>query len=344
MTGAIQRGWQQPRLLNRLLYPLGAIYGAAMKLRRRLYERGFFSRVKLAVPLVVVGNLSVGGVGKTPLVIALVEACQKRGMKPGVITRGYRGRAKDWPREVDANADPFEVGDEPVLIFRRCRVPIIAGPNRAHNARLLIDRHACDIIISDDGFQHLKLARDVDIVVVGESPDASPNASWFGNGWCLPAGPLRELPDVLSCADIVVVNGIAGMKKSNRTTPKEFAMHSHIETAVRIDGARTRKLSEFANQSVHAVAGIANPERFFRQLESHGMRIIRHAYPDHHRFTAADLSFADCDNAAVVMTEKDAVKCEALIPPTQVARWWCAPLGVKLDGGLAAAVFERLAQ
>ena len=324
LSHIVQRGWRHPGSLNRLLYPLSLLYTGLMSARRRGYELGLLRRRQLPVPVVVVGNISVGGVGKTPLVMALVECLKGRGMNPGVIARGYRGRSGFWPREVAQGVDAGEVGDEPVLIFRRCRVPVAVGPNRLQSARLLLDRHGCDIILSDDGFQHLALARDLDIVVVdGEGR--------FGNGWCLPAGPLREPPAALARADLIVVNGVAG--------EGEFAMTTHAEHAVSLDGAQTRALSAFAGQTAHAIAGIGNPGRFFRQLEAHGIRVVPHAHPDHHRFTPTDLGFHD--HELLLMTEKDAVKCEALISPA-AGRCWAVPLGVTLDPGLLPAVLDRL--
>ena len=332
MSHLIRRGWRHPGWINRLLYPLSLGYAGLMSVRRRAYARGLFKRHKLPVPLVVVGNLSVGGVGKTPLVIELVAGFKSRGMNPGVISRGYHGRSRRWPREVLAGVDAGEVGDEPVLIFRRCRVPVMAGANRLRSARLLLARHGCDIIISDDGFQHLALARDLDIVVIdGEQP--------FGNGWCLPAGPLREPPAALARADIIVVNGKPGQEARQGARQEQYAMTVAVDRAVRLDGAQTRPLSAFAGQTVHGVAGIGNPGRFFRQLAAHGLRVVPHEYPDHHRFTPADFGFAD--DSAVLMTEKDAVKCEALgLPPATADRCWTVPLGVTLAPDLLPAVIK----
>ena len=333
MSHRVRRGWQHRGWRNRLLYPLSLIYAALMSARHCAYKLGIFRRHKLPVPVVVVGNLSVGGTGKTPLVVELVEHFKHRGMKPGVVSRGYRGCSAFWPREVDEGVSAVEVGDEPVLIFRRCRVPVVAAPDRLRGARLLVDKHHCDIIISDDGFQHLALVRDLDIVVIdGERG--------FGNGWCLPAGPLREPPAALARAGMVVVNG----ESEGQFVVGEFTMKTHLDHAVQLDNAVTkmRPLSEFAGQTVHALAGVGNPGRFFRQLQTHGIHLIPHEYPDHHAFTPADFAFAADDDHALLMTEKDAVKCQTMMPPAIAARCWVVPLQVTLAPGLLSAVCDRV--
>jgi len=303
------------------------------------------------VPLIVVGNLCVGGSGKTPLVIALAEALQARGIKPGIIARGYKARAgDDWPRQARADTDAFEVGDEAVLLARRCRAPVFVGPDRRAAAQALLARHACDIIISDDGFSHLKLRRDLDIVVVGERR--------FGNGWRLPAGPLRESPAAMARADIVVVNvgdgdGDGDLPRHPRSllsggaNPIEFRMQTGIDHAVQlVQCVREKPLREFAagGGAIHAVAGLGNPSRFFRQLRAHGIAAVEHAFPDHHRFTAADFAFAAAGDA-VLMTEKDAVKCAPLVAAGALTGdYWALPLRVELPAEFFASVFAHLAR
>ena len=331
MRRAIQRGWRRRGWLNRLLYPLSLGYAGAVWMRRHAYRIGILRRHKLPVPLIVVGNLSVGGTGKTPLVMELVERLKSRGMTPGVISRGYGGRARE---SVEVCDNAAQVGDEPLLIARRCHVPVAVGRCRVASARLLIRRHRCDIIVSDDGFQHLALRRDLDIVLIdGERR--------FGNGWCLPAGPLRELPEALRRADIVVVNG-AG---AGEGAPGEFGIKTHIDQAVCLGDGRTRDLGEFPGETVHAIAGIGNPERFFRQLEDYDIEVVAHAFPDHHPFTRAEMEAvlaAAADEAAVLMTEKDAVKCEALLTEQQARRCWAVPLRVALHPQLMKAVLARI--
>lgn len=353
MARAIQRGWRRPRLLNRVLYPLSLVYAAAMAARADAYRGGVFARHKLPAPLIVVGNLCAGGTGKTPLVMALAEALHARGLRPGIITRGYKarpgrpGRPDSWPREARVDADPAEVGDEAALLARRCRAPVFAGPNRRRAAQALLAAHACDILISDDGFQHLQLRRDLDIVVV----DARRR---FGNGWHLPAGPLRESPAALARADIVVANCGDGGDGAGDARPGEFRMQTRIDHAVQLvpcgDGAGAEKpLREFAGPGgragrVHAVAGIGHPARFFRQLRAAGVDAVAHEFPDHHRFTAADFAFAAAGDT-VLMTEKDAVKCRALVAAGKLpGEYWTVPLRVELPGEFFAAVFAHLAR
>ncbi len=327
MRRAIQRGWQQPGWINRLLYPLSLGVAALMTARRLAYRLNLRKRHRLPVPLIVVGNLSVGGTGKTPLVMELVEQLKNRGMNPGVISRGYRPRAAAVaePRVVREGDTAGLVGDEPLLIFRRCRVPVAVGADRVRSARLLIRAQSCDILLSDDGFQHLALQRDLDIVVVdGERR--------FGNGWCLPAGPLREPLGTLRHADIVVVNG------ANRAG--EFSLSTRIDRAIRIGDGEIRALGEFAGASVHALAAVGNPHRFLAQLRAHGLEVVPHLYPDHHAFTRADLArVLAAGDGAVLMTEKDAVKC-APLPGADLC--WMVPLRVELGADLMAAVCDRL--
>lgn len=345
---AVQLGWQRPRLLNRVLYPLSLIYAAGMAARAGAYRAGVFTRHKLPAPLIVVGNLCAGGSGKTPLVLALAEAMRARGFKPGIITRGYRARpgpAGSWPRAARADADPAEVGDEAVLLAR-CGAPVFVGPDRRRAAQALLGRHACDIVISDDGFSHLKLRRDLDIVVV----DARRR---FGNGWRLPAGPLRESPAALSRADFVVINdsgggdGDGGGPVARRG---EFRMRTRIDHAVQlvqsVDGnVREKPLRDFsAAGTVHAIAGIGDPARFFRQLRAAGLEVTAHAFPDHHRFTVDDFAFAAAGDT-VLMTEKDAVKCAALAAGGRLAGdYWAVPLRVELPAEFIDAVCARLAE
>jgi tetraacyldisaccharide 4'-kinase len=275
------------------LLPLSWLFQGVAGLRRRLYRSGVWRVHSLPVPVIVVGNLSVGGTGKTPLLIYLAKLLRQEGRRPGIIGRGYGGRAKRWPQWVDKNSDPAEVGDEAVLIAAQTGCPAAVGPARAAAARLLLENGVCDVILSDDGLQHYALGRTLEIAVIdGERR--------FGNGFCLPAGPLREPISRLRDVDLVVCNGAA-------REAGEYAMQVGGDTAVNLFTGEQRALNAFALQSCHAVAGIGNPRRFFELLRGAGIECITHSFPDHYAYEAADIDF--CDGKPVLMTEKDAVKC-----------------------------------
>ncbi len=335
MRNAIQQSWQRARWYSWLLLPLSLLYISMVQIRGLAYRWGFLKSHKVPVAVVVVGNLSVGGTGKTPLVIELVEALKARGRRPGVIARGYCGHSKRCSHEITAEDTAAQVGDEPRLIFERCRVPVVVGPNRVESAQLLLKKHACDVVLSDDGFQHFALQRELDIVVIdGERG--------FGNGWCLPAGPLREPRSALARADMIVVNG--EQQHENDRYDHVFSMHTYIEHAIQIYGKETRSLTKFSGKSAHVVAGIGNPKRFFSQLQAHGIEIIAHEYPDHHRFKREDFVFAShLQELPILMTEKDAVKCRVLIDEqTDRRQYWKIPLRVRLDTALVPAVCTHL--
>jgi tetraacyldisaccharide 4'-kinase len=262
-------------------------------LRRQLYRLGVLSSTKLPVPVVIVGNLTVGGTGKTPVVVWLAHWLRERGLRPGILTRGYGGQSEVWPLRVEPDTPVTQAGDEALLLRRRTACPVYAGPDRAQAGRRLLDEQDCDILLCDDGLQHYALQRDLELLIID-------GKRRFGNGLCLPAGPLRETRSRLHSVDLLIANGQAG--------PGEHPMRVGGDRVVAVNGKLAdRSLESFAGQSVEAVAGIGNPERFFRLLESHGVRINRHIFPDHHPFQAMDL--APFAGRTVVMTEKDAVKC-----------------------------------
>lgn len=318
MTG-IPGWWLHRRLTDRLLSPLGALYATAGRVRRRYWQS---RAVRLPVPVLVVGNLFVGGSGKTPLVIHLAEHLRNRGRRCGVVLRGYGGGARHWPQRVAPDSDPAAVGDEAVLIARRTGCPVAAGPDRVAAARLLVEA-GCDLIVSDDGMQHYRLHRDAEIAVV----DA---ARGLGNRRCLPAGPLREPPDRLADVDIVVAQGAAwpGATGHYALAPGELRPLSG-------DAGPT----PHAGQRVHAVAGIGHPGRFFATLRTMGYEVIPHAFADHHAFVPGELDFGD--GLPVIMTEKDAVKCPG------ASRAWFLPVTAVPDPAAAAAIdrlLDRLTQ
>lgn len=291
------------------LKPLSLAYGAVVSTRRFAYRHLRRAR-RLDRPVVIVGNLSVGGTGKTPLVCWLALALRARGYHPGIVTRGYGGRARE-PRRVAPDADPLEVGDEAVLLARRTRLPVAIARERASAAELLVAA-GCDVIVSDDGLQHYALARDCEIIVIDGDRR-------FGNGWLLPAGPLREGRARLASADLIVVNG------AREVIEGALGMRLDADHAIALRDHRERPLRAFAGTRVHAVAGIGHPERFFSMLRAHGIEVDGHPHPDHARFEAADIRFED--DAAVLMTEKDAVKCERMADH----RHWFVPVGARFE-------------
>lgn len=325
MRSWLTRRWYTSTPAPWVLRPLAAAFGLVARLRRKRQQ----ARARLerpAAPVIVVGNIAVGGTGKTPFVIWLVERLREWGWKPGVVSRGYGGNSNTWPRRVDAASDPGEVGDEPVLIATRARCPVVVGPDRRAAAQMLLADGAVDIVVSDDGLQHYRLWRDLEIVVV----DASRG---LGNGQLLPAGPLREPAARLGEVGLVVANGTGWTAPTGR----QITMRLYATAAHALQGDTVRPIAAFAGETVHAVAGIGNPARFFSMLSQQGIRLVMHPFPDHHPFQAADLDFGD--GLPVLMTEKDAVKCRALGDGAR----WVVPVeaGIGADG---VALVQELTQ
>jgi len=315
VSRTLPRFWLRDGLPARLLAPLGGLTAAWARRRHAAYADGRRRGWRAPVPVLVVGNLFVGGSGKTPLVIWLAERARALGLRPGVVLRGYGGQARSWPQMVTGASDPEQVGDEAVLIARRTGVPVAAGPDRPAAVRALLAGHACGLVLSDDGLQHYALARDAEVVVV----DA---VRGLGNGRCVPAGPLREPPERLQAVDLVIGNGAAVPG-----SPHAFTLAPGALTAVGEDSR-----PPLAGDRVHAVAGIGHPERFFETLTGLGFRVIPHPLPDHHALRAGDLEFGD--GLAVVMTEKDAVKCARLTRPGL----WCLPVAAQPAAQTASAL------
>jgi tetraacyldisaccharide 4'-kinase len=318
-------------LLNRIWYEGGAVpwwaaaceqlFRGVLGLRRWAYALGLRRSRRLPVPVVVVGNLTAGGTGKTPLVAWLANELRQRGWQPGIITRGY-GAAAAEARRLPPEAEPAEFGDEPVWLAHATGCPVAIGRRRADAGQLLVDRDGVDLLLSDDGLQHWSLARDVEIVVID-------GQRGFGNQRLLPAGPLREPLERLKRVDAVVVNG--GQREG------AHSMQVRAERALSLrDLAIARPLSSFTGQRVHAVAGIGNPRRFFDLLRSHGIVLDAHPFPDHHPFERADLDFGD--DLPVLITEKDAGKCA----PFADGRIWVVPIDVELPAAFADAIHRQL--
>lgn len=324
--------WYAPGLtaLTGALAPLAPLFASGAALRRALYRRGILRVERLPVPVIVVGNLSVGGSGKTPLVAALGAALRSAGRRPGIVSRGYgRAQASAAPLLVTAATDPALAGDEPALLAR-AGLPVAVAADRAAAGRALMAAHPeCDVIIADDGLQHYALARDFEIAVV----DA---ARGFGNGWRLPAGPLREPASRLASVDAVVL--LAAEAADERLAwPNAFRMTLAGATFHGVaDPLRTATAQEFGGAGVHALAGIGNPARFFATLSRLGIQATSHAFPDHYRFVAADIAFPGA--RAILMTEKDAVKCAGFAD----TRCWYLPVAAEIDPRLVARVLEKL--
>ncbi|MCK9606745.1 MAG: tetraacyldisaccharide 4'-kinase [Methylomonas sp.] len=315
--------WYQEMYISAWFMPLSMFYVDAMRLRRFLYRTGLKTSVRLPVPVVIVGNLTVGGTGKTPLVICLVRLLKQQGYKPGVISRGYAGGENTQPLSVTAHSDPRQVGDEALLLARRCDCPVVVAADRPAAGRHLLAENACDVIISDDGLQHYALQRDIEIVVID-------GQRRFGNGYCLPVGPLREPPERVNTVDFVVVN------EPKELLEGELAMHCRGDNLVNLLTGEIKPVTDFIGITCHAVAGIGNPQRFFMQLAAAGLDCQTHGFPDHHPFNATDLQFKDAK--PVIMTEKDAVKCAAFAQP----RHWYLPVDAALPEAFADSFLTLL--
>ncbi len=316
------RHWQQKTRLSTLLLPLSWLYCLLVTLRRLAYRLGLLRTQRLSVPVIVVGNISVGGTGKTPLVVWLAQWLRQQGWRPGIVTRGYGGNARTWPLRVLPDSDPRRVGDEPVLLARNAGCPVVAGPDRVADADMLVLEHQCNVIVSDDGLQHYRLGRNIEIAVVD-------GTRRFGNGRCLPAGPLREPLGRLRTVQARVANGL----------PAEGEIGMQLEsTAVHhLQSGRSMSLAEFGTgDPVHAVAGIGHPARFFHHLRALGFVVIEHAFADHHPYRPADVDFPE--HTRVIMTEKDAVKCQAFAR----ANHWYLAVQAKPEPPLAALILKLL--
>lgn len=329
MGNWLQQQWYSNTGWHYLLMPISWVFFGLVSARKLFYRLGWRRSFRLAVPVVVIGNINVGGTGKTPLVIWLVEQFRQAGFKPGVISRGYGGR-QTTATEVYAHSDPKQVGDEPVLIAMRSHCPVFVSTNRVAAGQALLNGHPeCNIIISDDGLQHYRLQRDVEIAVID-------GAYGLGNKALLPAGPLREPASRLNEVDAVVVNGAL-----------EKAMHIHSVPVIDMQlvadtfynllrPTETCDAQSLAERRVTAIAGIGNPKRFFQQLMQMGIRFTSKAFPDHYDFKASDLEAVSAD--VVVMTEKDAVKCRAFAKP----HFWVLPVKAAIKSDLMSVILNKI--
>jgi len=304
-----------------LLRPLGALFAFLVGLRRRLFEAGVLPRRHVGAPVIVVGNINVGGTGKTPLTLWLARRLAERGWQPGIVSRVYGGNPGPSPLRVEAGSDPGRVGDEALIFARHAGCPVYVHPDRVAAAEAAVAAGA-DVIVSDDGLQHYRLARDVEIAVVDIDRG-------LGNRRCLPAGPLREPPARLDTVDQVFSQGLTGIDHA-------IGFMLRPEGAVNLADGGRHELGEFAGQAVYAIAGIGNPTRFFRMLRDAGLKVIEHPLADHAEPSAAELDPPDA--LPVFMTEKDAVK----VADRAGRRHWYVPVSVQIDAAKAAAFLERL--
>ena len=319
----LQQYWYRISPLHVILLPASFIFRLLAALRRTLYRSGMLSSKKLPVPVVIIGNITVGGSGKTPLTLWLAQQLTESGWHPGIISRGYDGTAS-MPQAVDAASDPAVVGDEAVLMAQRKLCPVWIGQDRPAAGRALLQAHPeCDVLLSDDGLQHYRLRRDAEIAVVD-------GARRFGNGFLLPAGPLREPRSRLAHVDAVVVNG-------GSAAPGQYSMKLYGDRFYNLLNPETTAFAvHFQNMQLHAVAGIGHPQRFFAHLKQLGLETHRHPFPDHHRYVPGDLAYPGAD--AILMTEKDAVKCTSFA----TEKCWVLRVDVQMDPLLVQHILERI--
>lgn len=334
LTNWLEQIWYGSRPVERtLLLPLSVLFTFISQRRRNKLTEW---QRPIRVPVIIVGNIAVGGTGKTPLTIRLAQLLREQGYYPGIVSRGYGARASSVSdkttgdlaaliKPVGYQSQPEEVGDEALLLAARTGLPVVVGVDRPRVVDYLLDNYEVDTVLSDDGLQHYKLARDMEIVVVD-------GARRFGNGYCLPAGPLRERRQRIDECDFVVCNG--------RAQRSEYAMQVNGSWLVSLSNKRvTRPLSELSDQAVHVVTAIGNPQRFLTQLAEAGLDCQEHLYPDHYLFSGDEFSFSD--KLAVLMTEKDAVKCQQF-SAEQLANCWYLPVDARLDPAFEQAFLEKV--
>ena len=319
----LERYWYRVSPVHLILLPLSWLFGALAALRRLLYRMRILSSTKLPVPVIVVGNISVGGTGKTPLTLSLALQLTEAGWHPLIISRGFGGTAQRQAVTPDSTAQ--QVGDEPLLMAQRNICPVWVGRDRVDTATAALQAHPqCDVVLCDDGLQHYRLQRDVEIAVID-------GVRRFGNGFLLPAGPLREPASRLKTTDAVVVNG-------GQAAPGQYQMNLSGTVFHNLrHPEKTATAADLQGSRLHAVAGIGHPQRYFDHLSALGLSFTRHAFPDHHPYCAADLDFEDCD--ALLLTEKDAVKCTAFADE----RYWVLRVDARTDSALIAHLLRKIA-
>ncbi len=319
----LERCWYRICWLHLILLPASWLFRALAALRLWLYQSGFLTSYKLPVPVIVIGNISVGGTGKTPLTLSLAQQLADSGYHPVIVSRGFGGTTEQQPVTISSTA--AQVGDEPLLMARRGICPVWVGRDRVSTAKMALLSHPqCDVVLCDDGLQHYRLQRDVEICVID-------GVRRFGNGYSLPAGPLREPVSRLNTVDAVVVNG-------GNVVNGQYAMHLSGEIFYNLNNPdQTAQACDLQGFRLHAVAGIGHPQRFFDHLKSLGLAVTPHAFSDHHPYKAVDLLFDECD--ALLLTEKDAVKCATIADK----KFWVLRVDALIDPALTAQLLRKIA-
>ncbi len=326
----IHRVWYEGSAGKWILLPLSAIYWCIISARRWMYRCGLFKTQRFSVPVIVVGNITAGGTGKTPTTVWLARELSARGFSPGIVSRGYGGSKSGSPMRVDRHSDAALVGDEPVLLAKRSECPVIVDADRVRAAEMLVE-DGVDLIIADDGLQHYRLGRDCEVCIID-------GARGLGNRHLLPAGPLREPVDRLYDVDQVLVNGRMRDGAASLSEVEQNALRFDLVAteAARLNGSLIRPLPSFKGTTVHAIAAIGNPSRFFDLLRSFDIQVIEHAHPDHAQLRPEDTTFHD--DFDVLMTEKDAVKFGASAPD----KVWYVPVEFSIDAVAAGPWLEQV--
>lgn len=310
----VDQVWYGRSMWRFVLWPISMLFMCMVTMRRLCYRYQLLKSTQLPVPVIIVGNISVGGTGKTPFCVTLCQYLQQKGWRPGLVSRGYGGKSVVWPQTVTPQSDPEYVGDEPVLLVRRTGCPMVVAPDRVAAAKQLLQESDCNIIISDDGLQHYALNRDIEIVMQDAQRE-------WGNQLCLPAGPLREPLTRLKSADLIIQTG-----RDMRLMPQ--AIRSVL------DPEQSTEMVVFNAKHIVAMAGIGNPQRFFKTLSAMGLQFTQSVWPDHYLFSATDITMIEGD--VILMTEKDAVKCRSIAD----RRCYYLPI----EGVLSQAVLHQLDQ
>ncbi|MEG3134164.1 tetraacyldisaccharide 4'-kinase [Rouxiella sp. T17] len=320
----IERIWSGQSKLYWLLLPLSWLYGFVSQMLRFSYQQGWKKSWRAPVPVVIVGNLTAGGNGKTPVVIWLVEQLQQRGLRVGVVSRGYGGKAESYPLLLNDATTTAQAGDEPVLIFQRTGAPVAVSPVRSDAVKALLNASPLDLIVTDDGLQHYALQRDFEIVVVD-------GVRRFGNGHWLPAGPMRERASRLRSVDAVIVNG------DGQGQHDEIGMRLQPGFAVNLVSGEKRQPDALEN--VVAMAGIGHPPRFFATLKQLGISPVKAIpFADHQAYDPAQLGALTSTGQTLLMTEKDAVKCRSFAQEN----WWYLPVDAQIGEADSASLLQRL--